>query len=761
VTPQTSRRLVHRTLRHDRRVYLQLLSVALVATFLIASLHAFSNSIQLAQADAVASSAAGRTYIADANLANPDRSAQLRNSPHVDAVWLATENASTDTAVALSDITLSDKGLSQIVGLIDGRAPTTAGEAAISSNLATALTSGPGDSLRVDGQVLSITAVFRTPTEPSANRVSAVVDIAALPSRPPDVYFVDRAALDQFGDLLTIRSVRSHLEDGDPYTSSPDRVARISSSLAPITAAFFAIAVGSAVVRAGRSRRRDFDGLNAAGLSLRHIQKVFRLAAGLALLLGGLLGLLLSVLVFAVAAGPISSLVGQDWISAAYPGLWSLRDFALIAVLVVAVGRSNLWLPDHRATPRPLVASRTKLAQATAAAAIATILYVSTRSSLTVASMALSLVAALSLALASAPVAAAAARTRLPSTLRRVVGQLSADRSPLPYIAAIVLCMSAFAAGIASVASRDQIFIPPGALILETVAPEDAEQLRQDYLELNPGEQTFEFQMPEEEVEATRLASGDASSCIQSTGNLGLALRQCENLRDLSNAAQSATGLDQTNMWQVGKELLGTDGTVSIIRFDPQTGAINSVTTEPAVSSELLGGYNVGGLAPRGTTLSEGNGLSYVLLAGYTEMPTAAQANMRSRILRHAGYSLVFLNQTQDYGLLSLEIAVVGLAAALALLLNGYWGEGALRAVPGFGSFSKSFGRRNPLKRLVVGAMAIPALGANLAGVIAGLFAAQSYTGRPVTSASGLLVAFVLAAVAAPCFGAYLVSRQL
>ncbi len=743
--------LALRSIRHRPGLYARSITATAVVVAVAMTPATFARSVTGAILDDLEGQAGGRAVIAQ--FTGTGSAQALRSDPEVDAVWFETVAARTRRARLDTDVVLYERPPSAMPGLVDGRVPQEPGETAVSKRVAAALSLTVGDELDSDTGRWRVVGIYVAPARPQAAEATTVVDTAALPDRPPDAYFIDRGVLDRFPDELAIQSLAGHFEE-NPYLSRARRIAAVAAGAGPAVMVLMVVVLLSVVVAWGHGLTREFSGLQAAGMSSHQVARVFRVAAVVILVLGGAAGLGLLVVIFSMFGGPLASMVAQDWLRVRYAwgaGVW----FGTMAVIgLVALDATAIWHPQRERSGHRMVTRRSAAAMTALAIGVGSLVWVGTRSGPRSAGVAVVALMGTILTLTALLPGIALGASRLTrGATRRLVQALDPSQASVVLVATVLLGMGSFAAALVHVerttsATQDPNAIPPRSLVLESVRSTDAAELRSGFRRVT-GRDAIELRRPDETTTMIRLVPGGARECVASSATLDEADRRCGGPEGLylTTVAAEAVGLDTDGKtWLISDRLNDGSGSVTIVSFDPTSGAIRSVGSGSPVSvSPWFGEYSAGALAPPGVLANDpATSMAYVVLPGFADLPPNQQAQVQELIFRHAGYSLVFFKEAEDYGMLALESGIVAIVGVLAIAAFTFWGAAGPRSQPELSSLLTT---TRPTRQWGIRIAAIWILPAVLVPVFAGfvgLAAARILTGVPISEATLLVSAFAV-----------------
>ncbi len=760
--------LAIRSIRHRPGLYgRSIVATAIVVAAAMAPA-TFARSVRGALVDDLLVQAGGRELIAQYTASGSTQA--LRSDPEVDAVWFEPVTVTSSGARIDAAIVLYEKPPHAMPGLVRGDKPQQPGQAAITSEMAAALSIGVDSLLETRVGRLQVSGIYVSPARPQVTEAVAVVDTAALPDRPPDAYFIGRAAFERFSGELSIQSLAGHLEE-NPYISRARQIAAAAAGAGPAIMLLMVAALLAVLVAWGRALGREISGLRAAGMSGRQVDRVFRIAAGVFLISGAVLGVATLVALFSTAGRALASMVAQEWLHVRH-AWWSGLGFAAMAVAAIVVAdTTRAWQP-HR-TRNPLRAPGNGFATVVVPLVVGAgcLAWVGTRSGpRTVGIAIIAMLGTILVLVALLPAIALASSRLVRGGTRAVIRALDAGRAPIVLVATILLGMGSFAAALVHVerttlAIRDSNAIPARALVLETVRPADAAKLRSGYRRVT-GREAIEFRRPDETAAMIRLVPGSAEQCVASASTIDAALDRCGDSDGLymASVAAESIGLDfDDTTWKISPRLDDGSGSVAVVSIDPTTGAIMSVdSVSPVAASSWFGEYSAGALAPPGVLESDpATAMSYVVLPGFADLPPDQQAQVQELIFRHAGYSLVFFKEAEDYGMLSLEYGIVAVVGALYVSAFMFWGTAGPRSLPELSALLAITRPTRMWQNRVAATWLIPAVVVPIAAGLVGLAAARVLTGIRIEGAAPLMGAFVATGCASGIVAGYHSLRTL
>lgn len=606
---------------------------------------------------------------------------------------------------------------------MDGRYPTQGDEVALSQALADWLEVGTGDTVSSDNPdhpdvgatTMTVVGVFPVLGDREARTaITRTPDADALP-----VVQVRAASRNEWMEADPAAEVLTSWADFSEFMSRPIELAGTLRSVERVLYFAGAGAIAFGTIAFGRSRRRDVEGLRAAGMGDAATTRLFMWSSIATTTLGLVAGCVLSFVGLSLAKGSAGAIVDESWVTIDVRPV-RLTVFVVLATIASAiVWRTNQWNPSYRPSRRgPRVSNA--IAIAGVVALVATLQ--ATRNRPDTFGSARGSVLALGVVLVVCLLSAASVPTFVETLIRPRATGLSALVRSTGASRSIAVASAVFVSALCLLASSSLFSdyehqvapsaIPAGGLWVELARPSAAREIAAQYRR-DTGEQPVVLEsFPERDDNVRyRVVPASEAGCLESKRSL-LLCSDANPEMPLAVPAIRAEGMPQTTEWIVSPALLDGADQILLVKFEPTDGAVLDTSLAPArpddgtfTTSELVGA-GAAALAPAGTDIGVDPQTADVFLPNYSTLDASAQRATQRSVYDLAPYSISNLSTNPDYALLAQAwaVAILGLVIASTLLLR--WNDGVWRAQPTVvAAFESERGSRSARRRIIAGSM--------------------------------------------------------
>lgn len=633
--------VVRRYLTRQWQLTLTLALTAVVVTLTLLSTAAVTKHIESSLDDSIRLSQGGASYAVKTS--EPAQTQWLRKAefaPVKDSLALRITGAASAKLVPLRHIL--DRGTSG--RLVDGRLPQQSGEVVLTPLLKEQLGVALGDHIRIDDRTrvktASVVGIAVDPMDPRGLRATVRVDSLR---DGPDLLWL--------GDIDPRQAQGASQSNGMSVASIPEAFGDnnanpVSSALANARAALWLVALAGcsvAIVLLASLRqraKRDVEALVATGFTRKRAWTVLRASWGAALLAGVVMGAAVAGIQQLVTNGILDSAFGQHWHGVILSSRHVLMAFvAVVVVPLIVSGR----LPDPTAVDRVLRCERMRgrrILRLLSIACMATGI-------LGVAVIAFPLAAGHPSPVAPplAPLFGFLILMGIPTmqrlliagksgpVVRKTFDVLTRPAQRASVIAAVVLFTgTTWAVMVDRIATDNSIDVYAGAPLQVVDVPQNQSEDLLRVFVMHGGRQGHDYAMLQRESENEPLAtSPHTASCITNASTLD------HKVNCLTNDVSPTTIVlsSETPHKILATTAVGASDQIGIVSVDhdgvPRRSILVSDVTAQSPEANAASVVIVGNQTPaaREPGLRPGN-TRFVTLPGYFDLPTAAQASLRT-----------------------------------------------------------------------------------------------------------------------------------
>jgi hypothetical protein len=582
--------------------------------------------------------------------------------------------------------------------LAEGQYPTTPGEVTISSAVADALSLNVGDDASVvdstgERQPIRVAGITSSPA--NATDVTVVRLIDRLDPSEATLFLTETNVFDdqELGPLLNERLLKGRtvevLAEDQASATRTALLALLSyaGTAVSVTAICLLLALLALLVP---KARRDVQALQASGMAPVRSWRIVGSAAVVAVVVGTVLGIGLTVAAIALGRAYISGLLGQDWqtVQASWGALFGYAVGVPFAIFLVVFAFPSVASGERR-RHLPRIGLSTRVA-------VGLLIFCTLVLSLTLLRVAPVQAGAWSGALAAFAIPVLLARLSGIGTARsegKVVRVVTDALMPVMMVTALLTWITtSYTAGAAhnAISMRDSSAVaqPSGSMLVFEVPSVSGQALRDQYRQLG-GKRVATYALPDETRSQLRAASVSIVDCMKRAGLTNPDMVDSSCVPDDSSSPVNIVALSPAGSETAADPSLVEQGRLGLLTFTPQSeGQAVRIDETPAVENSLLGGNMPGAVIAADSPLAKTFDLrpsdgELIAFLDFAELPAQAQAQFRSDITRLAGAAQVAEERNQYSGVaiyFALSRAWAAAGSFLLLVLLGFGGATVISA---------------------------------------------------------------------------------